>query len=711
MTTLTLGTITLTAAQAQELVAQGWTAPPASGDDADFAKRIAAPGVVRYWTFDDAAQLGTVGTGNANFGCYSNSGNSANLPVIDHTVYASGKGSLRFDIPSASFPDGQWYGNFSPDYSVRFGQNSKFYVQWRQRFDSNFVNTVFKGTDGADQQGIKQFIVGPGDVPPVYWGSCEAIHCVTQTYYQNRFVIGYNSCTGTPNRPPYAGFYTTDSPQRLQNGAAPYCLYPPSTTAPGIPSGCVGWHANEWMTFEIEITLGPRNDVTQEFDNSTYRLWIARESQDFALVIDWKPGVAGYFQLAAGPAAQDQKFGKAWLLPYMTNLNPSFPHPLCQTWYDELIISTQPIAAPITGTMPPGAGVTPIPPNFPAWRRNKPVGTFFQISGTANLAPLAPPGPWQPPYSRYDSRNIIDAWNGLIRVGKKWYSTKSGGHGDWQITTTVTDLGLDAPQSAMVAQGSVFAAATMTSPYYSDGRPVSIHSYNSQVAVGDRLMTFGDFAAYGTSVGYGAGPYINGFNLATNDYDPAGTWASIPAGFTDFTRAVPVCVHPTTQVVWLSAGYNFAKWDHGTWTTIQPNVGSIKYLYFNGYPVCIDSKRNRWVGLHDGEPYYNPGVVRFQTIDLTTYVLTETILAGTTLPTDPLAFNSAMTYDADGDRYLVQQGTSVFAVDPTTGATTVIATVPAALNGPQNRFEYFPDLGGVAYLPQYASNIYFMPTR
>jgi hypothetical protein len=682
--------------------------PASIGNDADFIARRTASGVVRWWSFDDNSQLGTLGA-SGNFGIFSNSGNSSYLPVIDTSVYASGTGSLRFDVPSASFPDAQWYGNFSPDYSVRFGQNSKFYVQWRQRFDTNFVNTVFKEADSSDQEGIKQLILGPGDVPPVRWGSCEAIHCVTQTYYQSRFPIGYNSCTGTPDRPPYAGFYTTDSPERLQNGTAPYCLYPPSTSAPSIPPGCIGWHANEWMTFEIEITLGPRNDVTQEFENSTYRLWIARESQDFALVINWNPSVNGYFQLAAGPAVEDQQFGKVWLLPYMTNLDPAFVHPLCQTWYDELIISTEPIVAPITGTPPPGTAS----PTFPAWRVNQPVGTWFQIANTSSMQPI--PAPWQPPFSLPHGgpvHDIINAWNGLMRGGTTWYSNKAGGDGNWQNATTSIDLNVDAPQWTLVAAGSAFSAVNPTLPYYNDGRPVSIHTYFSQAVVANRLMTFGDYAAYAiNNPGYGAGRYINSFNLSTGDYDPAGTWANIPSSFGwDMSRSIAVCRDPNTQIVWLAASYFFAKWDSGTWTTITPSTGGVTFLAFDGYATCIDTKRNRWVGLHDGSPYYNVGVVRLQVIDLTTHVMTEIPLAGT-MPTSPLLNNCAMTYDQDGDRYLVQQGTSVFAVTPTTGSSTLIGTLPAAFNGPWNRFEYFPDLGGVAYLPEYASNIYFMPTR
>jgi hypothetical protein len=191
-------------------------------------------------------------------------------------------------------------------------------------------------------------IIGPGDTPTSKRGSCEAIHLVTQTYWQNRMVIGYNSCTGSGSHGAYAGFYTEDSDIRYQNGTAPYCLRSSLKKAKGTsaPPGCVGWVADEWMTFQVEVSLGPRSYLSNDFENSTYKLWIAREGQPSALVIDWKPGVAGYFPLAAGPPREDQRFGKVWLLPYMTSKDWRQIHPLAQTWYDELIISRQRIPDP-----------------------------------------------------------------------------------------------------------------------------------------------------------------------------------------------------------------------------------------------------------------------------------------------------------------------------------------------------------------------------
>ena len=75
--------------------------------------------------------------------------------------------------------------------------------------------------------------------------------------------------------------------------------------------------------------------------DSRVRLWVARENKLSELVIDWGP-----YNLTAGSRAEDQRFGKVWLLPYHTGKDPSQVHPVAYTWYDELIISRTRIADP-----------------------------------------------------------------------------------------------------------------------------------------------------------------------------------------------------------------------------------------------------------------------------------------------------------------------------------------------------------------------------
>jgi hypothetical protein len=68
-------------------------------------------------------------------------------------------------------------------------------------------------------------------------------------------------------------------------------------------------------------------------------------------------------------------------------------------------------------------------------------------------------------------------------------------------------------------------------------------------------------------------------------------------------------------------------------------------------------------------------------------------------------------YDPDGDRYLYFMAGKVYAINPDTGASVMLWTLPGPLASTENRAAYFPKLGGVAYLPRYDSNILFLPTR
>jgi hypothetical protein len=308
--------------------------------DADFLARSTAPGVVRSFHFNDASQLG--GGYGDNFGTYTD--NAGVRPMLDPTVKASGASSLLVEVRPMSGPDGGglWFANFSADLGTRFGPGEEFYAQWRQRFSREMMETLFLNEDG---QGLapKQLIIGPGDTanPEVWWNSCEAIHLVVQSYYQFRVPIVYNSCTGSTSHPPYEGMYEKmpDGDHLLQNEV----LCKRRSITSGGPD-CVHWAEEEWMTFQMGVTVGPR--VNDEFMDSRTRLWIARERQPSVLVLDWKPGVPGYWPLAGGPPSEDQQFGKIWLTAYMTGKVPNAAHPLCKTWYDELIISTQRIADP-----------------------------------------------------------------------------------------------------------------------------------------------------------------------------------------------------------------------------------------------------------------------------------------------------------------------------------------------------------------------------
>jgi hypothetical protein len=353
-----------TASQSATVTVTASTPPPAPPTGStDFQTRCSAAGIVRCFGFDSNADLGTTGSSafGANFGNFNNSGtcNSSPTvlcPVIDSTISASGGGSLKFTIPSQSGSggSGQWFTNFSTDLSTQFGENSEFYVQWQQRFSPEFLSTIYQGGGGW-----KQDIIGTGDKPGTVYGSCSSLETVTQNTFQRGFPQMYNSCTGSTSHGPYNAFEqsfgTFDI--KMQNGRpAPYCLYSQGQTNPKTyfpPAGnCFSYFANEWMTFQVHIKTGPR--VNDEFTNSFVQLWIARQGQPSELVFDWGP-----YNLSAGSAAENERYGKIWLLPYHTGKDSTQVHPTGYTWYDELIISRSKIADPNTMTSPPPTTTQP----------------------------------------------------------------------------------------------------------------------------------------------------------------------------------------------------------------------------------------------------------------------------------------------------------------------------------------------------------------
>jgi hypothetical protein len=315
---------------------------------ADFATRCADPNVVRCVPFDSATEIA------GRHGDASGILIGASTPVIDSAVKASGGGSIKFTIPSNSPADtsGSYFTNFSDDRTLLFGENTEFFIQWRQRFSPEFLNTPYAAL------GWKQFIVGTGDIPGRLASSCTSLEVVMVNPYHRGFPEMYNSCSGSASHGPYDPFEEpfNGSDFKLQNARpSPYCLYsakyatPPSYFPPA--GNCFGYFANEWMTFQVQVKTGPR--VGNEFQNSFVRAWIARQGQPSELVIDWGP-----YNLAAGPAGDNERFGKVWLIPYNTDKNSSQVHAVGYTWYDELIVSRAKIAdadggAPTTTPRPP----------------------------------------------------------------------------------------------------------------------------------------------------------------------------------------------------------------------------------------------------------------------------------------------------------------------------------------------------------------------
>jgi len=697
--------------------------PSTPSDSSDFNSRKSGPGVVRSFGFESAAELKGPPRPDGRAMLYGVEPGEKTTATLDTTVKASGNSSLRFDVPSNSGSNaaGAFFANFSDDLSVRFGENSEFYVQWRQRFNQAFVDTFFTEDwgDGKPhaQGGIKQIDIAPGDTPDRGWASCEATEIVITTYLQHRIPVGYNSCTGSASHSAYSGFYEPAAGDfKLQNATSTGCLYSQNQKYPGEGPGCFTWVANEWMTFKLWVKLGPRNNVTGEFDNSEVKLWGARDGQPSQLLIWWRPGIPGYFPLTAGSASDDQRLGKVWLMPYMTNKDPKQAHELCQTWYDDLIISRQDIPDP--GVTRGSAGSTSTATSaLPKWRQGRTVGQWFEIPNTSNMGGVIPPE-WSA---------TVDAWNGLAAGPTTWWSAASSGHGTWWNPVIKIDLSQDVPNWRLEHASSRQQDVNFEA-YYADGLPTSRHTYATTQFLSaesardgkERIMLFGSYSTYGIGhVGvFDGGPIVDGFRTGDDSWDAANTWSSLPF----YVRLPSVARDPRSGEVYYAGSYTVARWDpkKDQWSVLQgrPGYSDTGMAPWDKQASVVDIKRNRLVGLINAKADGNAGPVRLEWMDLTTLKLGQVLVTGDLTYVNE---DSVLLHDTDNDRYLYFRGSDtsdrgianapLFEINPETGASTIVGTYPAPIFGVDNRASFFPALGGIAYLPKFSSNIFFMPTR
>lgn len=336
------------------------TATTQAAGGSDFTTRCAAAGVLRCFGFDTNADLGATGGGlgpYANVGNFHNSQTPCNTsfgvddcPTIDTSIKASGAGSMKFVMPVGSGADwgGQWFANFSSDNSIQFGAGQDFYIQWRERFDSNYVNNEWTDAGGAYP---KLAIVTLGDLP-----GCNVNNAsLCRSSNPNTAKIVFEDSKRL-HYPMLYGPGTGDDPyQDLVTGQLGFQDFRPQNARPSpgcwnywyntpSPGSCFRYAANEWMTFSLHVHLG--NLSGGFWVNSLVEMRMGREGQPTEAVVSINHDIA----------TNGEKFGKIWLLPYMTGkTSADKTSPTAFTWYDELIISSLPIADPGGAPNPPSA--------------------------------------------------------------------------------------------------------------------------------------------------------------------------------------------------------------------------------------------------------------------------------------------------------------------------------------------------------------------
>ena len=100
---------------------------------------------------------------------------------------------------------------------------------------------------------------------------------------------------------------------------------------------CAFYHPNEWMTFYYEVKVGAWGKP-----ESSIRAWVAYEGKPYKQFIN-----EVNYRLDFDSGLSDS-FNAITLTPYNTNKPSDNAYPASYIWYDELIVSSQPISAPGT---------------------------------------------------------------------------------------------------------------------------------------------------------------------------------------------------------------------------------------------------------------------------------------------------------------------------------------------------------------------------
>ncbi len=293
----------------------------------------------------------------------------AAMPSLDRKIKASGTGSLKFVQPpfSNSSGGGAFTTNFSDDLSQTFGEGDTFFVQYRWRASCDFLyfdcdpdsptyktDRRFYRSSGGGRTAFKLSIIGTGDpAKGTSANSCTALETVL-VHGADHILGGYHNCGW------YSGFSAPVDPATSPIRAPGYAFDKQpggAFTCPtnyGRPEVKMRWGtssdtcfrlvSDQWMTIQIQISIGtwqpqrrgPNKNIPP---NSNVKVWAAQEGEQQRLIVNRD-------LYLAGPAKPGGRFGKIWLLPYMTNKDDRENHPAAEVWYDELIVSRAFIANP-----------------------------------------------------------------------------------------------------------------------------------------------------------------------------------------------------------------------------------------------------------------------------------------------------------------------------------------------------------------------------
>lgn len=303
----------------------------------------------------------------------------------------------------------------------------------------------------------------------------------------------------------------------------------------------------------------------------------------------------------------------------------------------------------------------------------------------------------------------VDAWTGFAvdTRDSSVYSVANGGHMDY-AGNEVNRIRLsdNAPAWTEPRASTPVSQIVMNSSHYADGRPTSRHSYYGTAVneVRNRAMVFS-----GARWGDGFSLFnLDGFNLATNDWDGARTYPDAPNTDLGPFNGWATVDQKSTGNIYAFANYSVLRWSSTTnsWSRQVTNTP----VYGQYAATAVDTKRNRILVV--GGEHNDRGVY-----DLTANTMQSVSFSGPNAGS--MSGNgNGMVYDLALDAFLLRKsdaGGTIYRINALTFSVDILPTTgsaqpPAALNGVWTRFLYVPQLKGLAYFPTYGGNMWFLRT-
>lgn len=275
----------------------------------DFRDRCAAPGVIVCQGWEDPSAFRRVTEPDS--GLYPRLSNGVYKGSQDTTFMASGHGSLRFEVSGKTSADaaGRWLQAFGRS----FGEGTAFYVQFQQRFSREMLEIDFHSIGGS----WKQVIFHHDNA------TCSDLELTTHQRYHQRIPQMYTECGAR-------GVFTN-------NGEPPYLIQQGNYNCwfgRVNSKDCFMYPAEKWITFYYEVAIGHWGKP-----DSSVRAWVSLDGEPYKQWINLPK-----FVLNNDTPGDD--YNHLTLTPYMSGKDPSIAHPTAYTWYDELIVSSQPITYP-----------------------------------------------------------------------------------------------------------------------------------------------------------------------------------------------------------------------------------------------------------------------------------------------------------------------------------------------------------------------------